>query len=155
MLYKMFEMNRAAMAPMRAAADIGQSFFSNPYNPWSITPMGRNMAAMFEVVERVTRRYGKPEFGITEIPLGEASIPVSEETVWSRPFCDLVRFKKKRNKLWRRKQPKLLIVAPMSGHHATLLRGTVRTMLPDHDVHITDWVDAQQVPAARRPIRSG
>lgn len=147
MLYKMFEMNRAAMAPMRAAADLGQSFFSSPYNPWSITPVGRNMAAMFEVVERVTRRYGKPEFGIIEIPLGETAIPVSEEIIWSKPFCNLIRFNKDRKVGARRKQPKLLIVAPMSGHHATLLRGTVRTMLPDHEVHITDWVDAQQVPA--------
>ena len=149
MLYSLFELNQAAMAPMRAAADFGQIYFRNPLNPWSQTPVGRNMAAMFEVVERVTRRYGKPDFGITDIPMGDATIDVTEETVWSRPFCNLLHFKKARAGKSRRKQPKLLIVAPMSGHHATLLRGTVRTMLPEHDVYVTDWIDAQQVPMGK------
>ncbi len=149
MLYKLYELNHAALAPMRAAADFGQIYFRNPFNPLSATPVGRNMAAMFELVERVTRRYGKPDFGITEIPLGDAVVPVEEETAWSRPFCDLLHFKKKRSAKGRRNEPKLLIVAPMSGHHATLLRGTVRRMLENHDVYITDWIDAQQVPIAQ------
>ena len=149
MLYKLFEMNQAALAPMRAAADFGQIYFRNPLNPWSQTSVGRNMAAMFEVVERVTRRYGKPDFGITEVPLGDASVAVSEEIAWQRPFCNLLHFKKDAPGRKRSKQPKLLIVAPMSGHHATLLRGTVRTMLADHDVYVTDWIDAQQVPVSK------
>ncbi len=146
MLYKMFELNQAALVPMRAAADFGQIYFRNPFNPWSQTPVGRNMAAMFEVVERVTRRYGKPDFRISELPMGDAIIPVSEEIVWQRPFCNLLHFKKDMPGRKRAKQPKLLIVAPMSGHHATLLRGTVRTMLEHQDVYVTDWIDAQQVP---------
>ena len=146
MLYNLFELNQAALAPMRAAADFGQIYFRNPLNPWSKTPVGRNMAAIFEVVERVTRRYGKPGFNITEVPIGDASIPIRQETAWQRPFCSLVHFKKDVPSRKFSKLPKLLIVAPMSGHHATLLRGTVRTMLPEHDVYITDWTDAQQVP---------
>lgn len=148
MLYSLFELNQAALAPMRAAADFGQIYFRNPLNPWSQTAVGRNMAAMFEVVERVTRRYGKPDFGITEIDVAGTTVEVDVETAWQRPFCNLLHFTKQGNGR-RRKQPRLLVVAPMSGHHATLLRGTVRTMLADHDVYVTDWIDAQQVPVTQ------
>jgi len=148
MLYSLFEMNQAALAPMRAAADLGQIYFRNPFNPLTNTPVGKNMAALFEMVERVTRRYGKPDFGIDEIDIDGDMVPVTERIAWSHPFCNLVHFEKTTAKRQWRKQPKLVIVAPMSGHHATLLRGTVRTMLPDHDVYITDWIDARQVPVS-------
>jgi len=147
MLYNLYEFNNAALAPMRAAADFGQILFRNPFNPLSHTSVGRNMAATLEVVERVTRRYEKPEFGIDEVETGGATVPVVQRTVWQRPFCNLLHFEKQiEGKGKKTDQPRLLIVAPMSGHHATLLRGTVRTMLADHDVYITDWVDARMVP---------
>jgi poly(3-hydroxybutyrate) depolymerase len=147
MLYKIFEMNQAALVPMRAFADFGQIFFRNPLNPLSQTPLGKNYAAAFEVVERVTRRYEKPTFGISDIDSADGKVAVSQRTVWHRPFCNLLHFQKTLPAgASKQKRPKLLIVAPMSGHHATLLRGTVRTMLADHDVYITDWLDARQVP---------
>ena len=112
-----------------------------------IRPLGRSVAAAAELFERTTRRYGKPEFGIASTVVHGERVPVVERVAWERPFCRLLHFEK----LARgngRPQPRLLIVAPMSGHYATLLRGTVETMLPDHDVYITDWNDARMVPLA-------
>jgi poly(3-hydroxybutyrate) depolymerase len=103
------------------------------------------MAAAAELFERTTRRYGKPEFGINETSVHGETVPVRERTVWQRPFCNLLHFEKMSGGRSYQEQ-KLLIVAPMSGHYATLLRGTVETMLPRHDVYITDWVDARMVP---------
>jgi poly(3-hydroxybutyrate) depolymerase len=139
-----YEMNHAALAPWRAAADAGITFWRNPANPLSSTQIGRSWAASLELFERTTRRYGKPEFGITDTILGDDLVAVEEVVSLSKPFCQLLNF----HKLWegKRKQHKLLIVAPMSGHYATLLRGTVEAMLPHYDVYITDWIDARSVP---------
>ena len=145
--YQLYEINHAAMGPFRAAADAARLYFKNPLNPLSHTPFGRNMAAAAELFERTTRRYGKPEFGIVSTTLRGEWVPVVERVVWERPFCRLLHFEKMARGNGR-PQPKLLIVAPMSGHYATLLRGTVETMLQDHDVYITDWVDARMVPLA-------
>src|SRR4029079_9141471 len=136
-------MNHAAMAPWRAAADAANFFWKSPINPIAQTYMGRSVAASLDLVERVTRRYGKPSFGITSTVIDGIEVPVAEEPILAKTFCSLTHFSKPGNK---RKQPKLLIVSPMSGHYATLLRGTVAAMLPHADVHITDWVDARQVP---------
>ncbi|MEX2318880.1 MAG: polyhydroxyalkanoate depolymerase, partial [Bauldia sp.] len=143
--YQLYELNHAAMSPFRAAADATRLYFKSPFNPLANTPFGRSMAAAAELFERTTRRYGKPAWDISETTLGGERVPVNERVVWERPFCRLVHFEKlaQRNG---REQPKLLIVAPMSGHYATLLRGTVKTMLPDHDVYATDWIDARMVP---------
>ncbi len=147
MLYKMFEWNQAALAPARAAADFGQIYFRNPFNPLSQTALGRNMAASFEVFERVTRRYEKPAFDIDEVEIDGKTAAVLQRTAWQRPFCNLLHFDVTLPKSAAKKpRPKLLIVAPMSGHHATLLRGTVQTMVQEHDVYVTDWIDARQVP---------
>lgn len=145
--YQLYELNHAAMSPFRAAADATRLYFQNPLNPWSATPFGRSMAAAAELFERTTRRYGKPEWGIAETTVGGERVPVNERIVWERPFCQLVHFEKVVQRPLK-PQPKLLIVAPMSGHYATLLRGTVETMLPGHDVYVTDWVDARLVPLA-------
>ncbi len=144
--YQLYELNHAALGPFRAAADATRLYFQNPLNPLTHTPFGRSVAAAAELFERTTRRYGKPEFGISHTRVGGAKVPVSEEVVWERPFCRLIHFAKPlpRGVV----QPKLLIVAPVSGHYATLLRGTVATMLPAHDVYITDWTDARMVPLA-------
>src|SRR5262249_52358685 len=92
------------------------------------------------------RRYGKPEFGITQTRVGAKSVRVTEEVVWQTPFCKVVHFKRAIDPERAAQQPRLLLVAPMSGHFATLLRGTVETFLPDHEVYITDWQDARDIP---------
>ncbi|MER9893236.1 polyhydroxyalkanoate depolymerase [Mesorhizobium sp. M0119] len=147
MFYQLYELNHAALQPARLYADAVRLFYSNPLNPVSHTSWGRSVAATAELFERTTRRYGKPQFGLTKTVVDWKNVEVSERTVWSRPFCNLVRFERA-VPAGRRPDPKLLIVAPMSGHYATLLRGTVEAMLPYADVHITDWVDARMVPLA-------
>ena len=145
MFYQMYEWSHAAVQPYRAFADAARLFYSNPLNPLSHTPLGRSAAAMAELFERTTRRYGKPEFGLDTTVVDWKQVPVTEKTVWSRPFCDLIHFERA-VPAGRRQDPKLLIVAPMSGHYATLLRGTVEAMLPHADVYVTDWADARMVP---------
>jgi poly(3-hydroxybutyrate) depolymerase len=147
MLYQLYELNQAALQPARLVADAVRLFYSNPLNPISHTPWGRSVAATAELFERTTRRYGKPAFGLAKTVVDWKSVEVTEKTVWSKPFCNLVRFERA-VPAGRKADPKLLIVAPMSGHYATLLRGTVEAMLPYADVHITDWVDARMVPLA-------
>ena len=145
-LYHFYEMQHAALSPFRAAADAGRLFFQNPVNPFAHTMWGKSMAAGLEMFERATRRYGKPEWGIEETTVGGEHVPVHPHVVWERPFCQLVHFARVVTKP--RRDPKVLIVAPMSGHYATLLRGTVEALIPDHDVYITDWADARMVPLA-------
>ncbi|MFD1697418.1 polyhydroxyalkanoate depolymerase [Roseibium aestuarii] len=142
--YQFYELNHAIMGPMRAAADMTKLYFQNPLNPMSHTEVGRSVAAGCEVLERMTRRYGKPEFGLNDTVVSGVRVPVTERRVWSRPFCDLIHFE--RGVQTRRNDPKVLVVAPMSGHYATLLRGTVEALLPRADVYVTDWIDARMVP---------
>ncbi|WP_455874201.1 polyhydroxyalkanoate depolymerase [Rhizobium yanglingense] len=144
MFYQLYELNHAAMAPFRAAADAMRLVYANPLNPFSQTPFGRTIAASLEMFERTTRRYGKPEFGLKETVVGDSKVAVREEIVWSRAFCNLLHFA--RNTPSGHRDPRILIVAPMSGHYATLLRGTVEALLPSADIYITDWVDARMVP---------
>lgn len=147
MFYQMYELNHAALAPLRAYADAMRLAYRNPVNPISHTSYGRAVAAGFELFERTTRRYGKPEFGLGETTLKSGPVSVHEKVVWSKPFCNLIHFE--RCLPARHPQdPKILIVAPMSGHYATLLRGTVETLLPDAEVYITDWTDARMVPVS-------
>jgi poly(3-hydroxybutyrate) depolymerase len=142
MLYHLYEMNHAAMVPWRSAVEAGSAFWAHAANPFAQTAFGRQAAASLSLAERFTRRYAKPEFGITQTVVNATPEPVHQENVWQLPFCNLLHFQKKSAA----KQEKLLIVAPMSGHYATLLRSTVEAMLPSHDVYITDWVDARSVP---------
>jgi hypothetical protein len=111
-----------------------------------MTTFGKSMAAAAELFERSTRRYGRPEWEIRETTVGGERVPVHISTVWERPFCRLLHFERAIGRMPHRPQPRLLIVAPMSGHYATLLRGTVEAFLPNHDVYITDWADARLVP---------
>ncbi|PKA39271.1 polyhydroxyalkanoate depolymerase [Rhizobium sullae] len=144
MFYQLYELNHAAMAPFRAAADAMRLVYANPLNPFSQTPYGRAIAASLEMFERTTRRYGKPAFGLKETVVGDRKVAVREEIVWSRAFCNLLHFA--RNTPSGHRDPRILIVAPMSGHYATLLRGTVEALLPSADIFITDWIDARMVP---------
>ena len=149
MLYNLYEMNHAVLAPLRAAADMGLNFWQNPVNPLSSTSAGRAMSASLEMFERATRRFGKPAFGHAETQVDGVTVSIQEEVLMQRPFVSLLHFSKKwpaRSKV--KPQEKLLIVAPMSGHYATLLRGTVEALLPHFDVYITDWADARTVPVA-------
>jgi poly(3-hydroxybutyrate) depolymerase len=145
-LYWMYEMSHAALNPARAWADATRLFFKNPINPMSFTTFGKSIAAASELFERSTRRYGRPEWRIDSTLVGGTRVPVHINTVWERPFCKLVHFERAFEHPPKRPQPRLLIVAPMSGHYATLLRGTVEAFLPNHDVYVTDWVDARMVP---------
>ena len=145
MFYQLYEFHHAMMQPYRALADVVRLFYSNPINPVANTAAGRSMAAAAELFERVTRRYGKPSFGLEETVIDWKPVALAEKIVWSRPFCNLVHFVRDLPAR-RRTDPKLLIVAPMSGHYATLLRGTVEALLPHADIYITDWSDARMVP---------
>jgi len=145
MFYQLYELNHAALAPFRAAADIMRFAYSNPLNPFSQTPLGRTISASFEMFERTTRRYGKPEFGLNETVIDGKKVSVREEVVWARSFCNLLHFSRDVS-AGHSGDPRILIVAPMSGHYATLLRGTVEALLPSADIYITDWIDARMVP---------
>jgi poly(3-hydroxybutyrate) depolymerase len=150
--YWFYEMGQASLNPARAFADAGKLFFKNPANPWSRTELGKTVAAACELFERSTRRYGKPDWNIPSTLIGAERVPVHVSSVWERPFCRLLHFERMFDHALRRPQPKLLIVAPMSGHYATLLRGTVEAFLPNHEVYITDWADARTVPLSEGPF---
>ncbi len=145
-LYQLFELNHAAITPARVLSDAARLALSHPLNPLAHTPLGRSVAATCEMFERATRRYAKPSFAITHTQVEGNSVPVHEEVAWRKPFCTLRHFRRELPRDNRGNDTKLLIVAPLSGHYATLLRGTVEAMLPRHDVYITDWTDARMVP---------
>jgi len=146
MIYTLFEMQRAALAPLRIAAEGHLSALRNPLNPVAWTPGGRVAAAALDLFEHTTRPYGKPDFNLPFTVVDGDKVEVGEEVVLRKPFGQLRRFR--RAGCDRRRDPKVLLVAPHSGHFATLLRGTVEALLPDHDVHIAEWRDARMVPLA-------
>ncbi len=143
--YHAYEAVHMMVGPARGFSDALHLAFKNPANPLTYTPFGRTMAASAELFERTTRRYGKPAFDLPQTTINGVKVAVDERVVWERPFCKLVYFDRKTQGR-RKPQPKVLLVAPMSGHYATLLRGTVEAFLPGHEVYITDWVDARLVP---------
>jgi poly(3-hydroxybutyrate) depolymerase len=142
MLYQAYEFQRQFANPVRLWANVLEQAYSSPYNPLSDTWFGKSVAASAEIVARLTQNYGKPHFGLKTTQIGNETVEVNEELLLRKPFCDLVHF----HRDTARRDPKVLVVAPMSGHFATLLRGTVEALLPEHDVHITDWKDAREVP---------
>ncbi len=142
MLYHLYDLQHAILTPARIAAELTKTTFQNPWNPMSHTQAGRTIAAGAELFERVTRRFGEPDWALHETIIDGKKISVTEETIVEKSFCNLIHFKRHT----KRKDPQVLIVAPMSGHYATLLRGTVEALLPHHDVYVTDWTDARQVP---------
>ncbi len=145
MLYQLYDLQHAALLPLRLMAEATQQTFQNPFFPGAYTKVGRAMAAGAELIERTTRRWGKPDFGLPTTRIQGRDVAVTEQAVLTKPFCTLVNFERACD----RDDPKLLLVAPLSGHYATLLRGTVQALLPHHDVYITDWADAKLVPLAR------
>ena len=143
MLYQMYAMQRLALEPMRAIVSGALSFMEMPENLMRETPIGRITTAALDSFEHTTRNFIKPAFGHTETVIDGETVPVTEEIVLRLPWCDLLHFKREAH---RPNDRTLLIVAPLSGHFATLLRGTVPPFLPDHDVYITDWHDAKDMP---------
>ncbi len=142
MLYYLHEMSRLSMAPARAMSDGLRMMLNHPMNPLAKTPMVRSLESAADIFEHLTRSYGKPDWGLRTIDIGGEAVDVEEEVVIRRTYCDLLHFKRAAE----RADPKLLIVAPLSGHYATLVRGTVEAMLPDHDVFVTDWRDCRMIP---------
>jgi poly(3-hydroxybutyrate) depolymerase len=145
-LYWLYETSHAALSPARVLADATKLAFKNPFNPFYSTTFGKSIAAAAELFERSTRRYVQPDWRISSTLVGGERVPVHIVGVWERPFCRLLHFERVFEHPPRRPQPRLLIVAPLSGHYATLLRGTVEAFLPNHDVYITEWRDARTVP---------
>src|SRR3981081_661222 len=145
-MYWMYEMAQASLNPARAVTDATKILFQNPLNPLSHTEFGKSVAAGCELFERTTRRYGKPEWGLHDTAVNGVRPPIEIRSVWEKPFCRLLYFERKLTRPLRIPAPRVLIVAPMSGHYATLLRGTVEAFLPTHEVYITDWADARMVP---------
>lgn len=150
MLYAFHELAYHSATPFRIGAQMARQFWTSPLNPASDTAIGRTAYAAAEVFESLTRRYGKPDWGLETIKIGGKSVRTTEQVVWSSPWCRLVRFARNIGDLKRAGRPAaapaVVIVAPLSGHYATLLRGTVETFLQDHDVYVTDWANARQVP---------
>ena len=147
-IYWLYEMGHAALNPARAWADAVRLSLKNPINPLYHTTFGKSIAAAAELFERSTRRYAQPDWRISSTLVGAERVPVHITCVWERPFCRVLRFERAFEHRPRRPQPRLLIVAPLSGHYATLLRGTVEAFLPNHDVYITEWRDARTVPVS-------
>jgi poly(3-hydroxybutyrate) depolymerase len=154
MLYHLHELQRRLMNPLAVWAQATSELFSSPYSPLAYTPMSRRLAAGYDLLHRLGKRYEKPEFGLSPTVINGVTVPVAEEVDLDKPFCRLLHFRREMPpKLARRAaDPRVLVVAPLSGHHATLLRDTVRALLPEHDVWITDWIDARLVPVAKGPF---
>ena len=156
MLYDTLNHWNQWLSPASQVAQDTAQALSDPEGPWSWLPLARSYAAWAEVFHRLTRTYDKPAFGISELDRDGSVLTVDERTVCSTPFCNLVEFaRSSTNKAITKalvNDPMVLIVAPLSGHYATLLRDTVRTMLPHHKVFITDWVNARDVPLSEGPF---
>ena len=144
MLYHMYESTRMAIMPWRLGAQAVRNTVTAPWSPLCYTPLGKQIDSAAQMFERITRRYDKPDWGFTSTVIDGKEVAVDEEVVIQRSYCNLVNFK--RDTEINSADPKLLVVAPVSGHYATLLRGTVETMLPDHDIYVTDWTDCRYVP---------
>ena len=152
MLYHIYETQRSLMEPFTDFAQAAAKLFSNPMSPFSESPLAQRMSAGYELLYRLGKDYEKPAFEIHSVDVDGVGVAVHERIEMDKPFCELRRFKRFSDdtatltKL--KAQPVVLIVAPLSGHYATLLRDTVRTMLKDHKVYITDWKNARLVPLA-------
>jgi poly(3-hydroxybutyrate) depolymerase len=147
MKYHSYEIAHTMLRPLRLHSQLLHRVCSHPLSPAAYTRLGRNLTASCEVFEGVTRRYGKPEWGLTETSVVGQRVPIHEEVVKSTAFCDLLHFDRDEKVVGKRYDPKVLLVAPMSGHYSTLLRGTVAAMIQEHNLYITDWRDAREIPA--------
>jgi len=150
----MHEWQRKILNPLSAWADATSRILSSPYSPFSYTPLSRRFAAGYDLLHRLGKHYEKPAFDLATTTIDGVDVPVVEKVVLEKPFCRLVRFERALPEAVRAHEadPRILMFAPLSGHHATLLRDTVRTLLPHCDVYITDWIDARLVPLSKGPF---
>ncbi|NIM41218.1 MAG: polyhydroxyalkanoate depolymerase [Hydrogenophaga sp.] len=157
MLYQLYESQRSIMEPFADLAEVASRMFSNPQLPFAQLPMAQRISAGYDLLHRLGKDYEKPEFGIRTVDVDGVNVAIHERVDIDKPFCELRRFKRftdDPNTLTKLKgQPVVLVVAPLSGHYATLLRDTVRTLLKDHKVYITDWKNARLVPLSEGEFR--
>jgi len=155
-LYQLHEYNRALMWPAVELAKAGAALFSAPGSWLAQLPGANRAAAAYELLYRLGKDYEKPPWEIKQVDVGTAHVHVIEQAVLTTSFCRLVHFERHSSEAevaaTLQRQPVVLVVAPLSGHHATLLRDTVRTLLTDHDVYVTDWIDARMVPVSEGPF---
>ena len=157
MLYQLYETQRALMAPFSEFASASAKLYNHPLSPFAHAPMAQRVSAGFDLLHRLAKEYEKPEFGITSATVNGVTVAVQEQVALTKPFCRLLRFKRFSDNSQAldtmKTQPTVLVVAPLSGHHSTLLRDTVKSLLHDHKVFITDWTDARMVPLSEGPFR--
>ena len=156
MLYQLYESQRALLSPFSEFASASAKLYSHPLSPFTHTPLAHRVSAGLDLMHRLSKEYEKPEFNITTVQVQGTDVAVQEQVAIERPFCRLLRFKRFTDDLpllsTMKEQPTVLVVAPLSGHHSTLLRETVRALLVDHKVFITDWTDARMVPLEAGPF---
>ena len=156
MLYQLYETQRALMAPFSEFASASAKLYSHPLSPFTHTPMAQRVAAGLDLMHRLAKEYEKPAFDIQSVPVDDVDVAVQEQVAVEKPFCRLIRFKRFTDDPTAladmKTQPTVLLVAPLSGHHSTLLRDTVKMLLRDHKVYITDWTDARMVPTEVGPF---
>ena len=154
MLYQLHEFNRSLFTPLMHWAEASSRLFTDPASILAYAPYAHRYAAGYELLHRLGKKYEKPQFGIDSVLVAGKAVGIVEEIAEEKPFCNLIHFKKAlpARELAALKQPTVLLVAPLSGHHATLLRDTVRSLLQDHDVYIVDWIDARLVPLTAGPF---
>lgn len=150
MLYHLYEAGYYAASPLRMMALAARDFWSSPLNPAAESDLGRRLYATSDLFSNLTRRYGKPGWNIDSVTIEGRPVRVRPTVVWSTPWCKLTHFVRDMSDLRRAGktslEPAVLIAAPLSGHYATLLRGTVEAFLQDHEVFITEWTNARDVP---------
>jgi poly(3-hydroxybutyrate) depolymerase len=144
------------MAPFSEFASASAKLYNHPLSPFVHTPMAQRISAGLDLMHRLAKDYEKPQFGISSATVGGIEVAVQQQVALNKPFCRLLRFKRFTDNPvaleTMKSQPTVLVVAPLSGHHSTLLRDTVRSLLHDHKVFITDWTDARMVPAEAGPF---
>jgi poly(3-hydroxybutyrate) depolymerase len=156
MLYQLYETQRALMAPFSEFASATTKLYNHPLSPFTHTPLAQRVSAGLDLMHRLAKEYEKPEFGINSATVEGVDVVVQEQVAVVKPFCRLLRFKRFSDNPQvlevMKTQPTVLLVAPLSGHHSTLLRDTVKVLLRDHKVLITDWTDARTVPLDAGPF---
>jgi poly(3-hydroxybutyrate) depolymerase len=156
MLYQLYETQRAMMAPFAEFASASSKLYNHPLSPFAHGPMAQRISASFDLMHRLAKEYEKPQFGITGAEVDGVQVAVQEQVALHKPFCRLLRFKRFTDNpialATMKDQPPVLLVAPLSGHHSTLLRDTVKSLLHHHKVYITDWTDARMVPLDHGPF---
>ncbi|HUG21116.1 polyhydroxyalkanoate depolymerase [Piscinibacter sp.] len=156
MLYQLYEAQRALLSPFAEFASASSKLYNHPLSPFTHTPMAHRVSAGLDLMHRLSKEYEKPEFNITSVTVSGVEVAVQEQVAIEKPFCRLLRFKRFTDNLpmlsEMKDQPTVLVISPLSGHHSTLLRDTVMSLLQQHKVYITDWTDARMVPIDKGPF---